>query len=318
MLFQSIDQIGERLGRKSYRHKPVAGLDQDTWSFGIGTVDNVVIFDRAGMQPKTAKGVHRGVAGNDPGLWRSIKAFSQVFHIPLRVPGWVIRQLQPVVGQLSCQLVVVNNIDEILPVENSPGRAGMTGNKAIGAKINYKLNSISSVLMSGDQVEIITSDIAKPEKEWLSFVRTSKAKEAIKAALKTETTNRIQKGMEILEEKLKELKAVYGEYEKLSDEKKALMYNEYIQIKRRYEKLATVKDIVDHIDHVVQVAGIDYVGIGTDFDGGGGVEGCKSVAEIRNITIELLRRGYSKSEISKIWGGNIMRVLKEAGQGSKT
>jgi len=79
------------------------------------------------------------------------------------------------------------------------------GNKAIGAKINYKLNSLSSVLMSGDQVEIITSDIAKPEKEWLSFVRTSKAKEAIKDALKTETTNRIQKGMELLESKLKEL-----------------------------------------------------------------------------------------------------------------
>jgi GTP pyrophosphokinase len=79
------------------------------------------------------------------------------------------------------------------------------GNKAIGAKINYKLNSLNAVLMSGDQVEIITSDIAKPEKEWLSFVRTSKAKEAIKDALKTETTNRIQKGMEILETKLKEL-----------------------------------------------------------------------------------------------------------------
>jgi GTP pyrophosphokinase len=82
------------------------------------------------------------------------------------------------------------------------------GNKAIGAKINYKLNPISAVLMSGDQVEIITSDIAKPEKEWLSFVRTSKAKEAIKDALKTETTNRIQKGMEILEAKLKELGVV--------------------------------------------------------------------------------------------------------------
>jgi guanosine-3',5'-bis(diphosphate) 3'-pyrophosphohydrolase len=79
------------------------------------------------------------------------------------------------------------------------------GNKAIGAKINYKLNPVSAVLMSGDQVEIITSDIAKPEKEWLSFVRTSKAKEAIKDALKTETTNRIQKGMELLEAKLKEL-----------------------------------------------------------------------------------------------------------------
>jgi guanosine-3',5'-bis(diphosphate) 3'-pyrophosphohydrolase len=78
------------------------------------------------------------------------------------------------------------------------------GNKAIGAKINHKLNPISSILMSGDQVEIITSDIAKPEKEWLSFVRTSKAKEAIKNALKTESTNRIQKGMQILEDKLAE------------------------------------------------------------------------------------------------------------------
>lgn len=79
------------------------------------------------------------------------------------------------------------------------------GNKAIGAKINYKLHPINAVLMSGDQVEIITSDIAKPEKEWLSFVRTSKAKEAIKDALKTETSNRIGKGMEILETRLREL-----------------------------------------------------------------------------------------------------------------
>jgi guanosine-3',5'-bis(diphosphate) 3'-pyrophosphohydrolase len=79
------------------------------------------------------------------------------------------------------------------------------GNKAIGAKINYKLNPINAILMSGDQVEIITSDIAKPEKEWLSFVRTSKAKEAIKNALKTESVGRIQKGMEILEGKLAEL-----------------------------------------------------------------------------------------------------------------
>ncbi len=79
------------------------------------------------------------------------------------------------------------------------------GNKAIGAKINYKLNPINSILMSGDQVEIITSDIAKPEREWLSFVRTSKAKEAIKNALKNESKDSIQNGMEILESKLKEL-----------------------------------------------------------------------------------------------------------------
>ena len=79
------------------------------------------------------------------------------------------------------------------------------GNKAIGAKINYRLNPINSILMSGDQVEIITSDIAKPEREWLSFVRTSKAKEAIKNALKVESKDSIQRGMEILESKLKGL-----------------------------------------------------------------------------------------------------------------
>jgi GTP pyrophosphokinase len=79
------------------------------------------------------------------------------------------------------------------------------GNKAIGAKINYKLNPINSILMSGDQVEIITSDIAKPEKEWLSFVRTSKAKEAIKNALKTGSKDTIQEGMMILDLKLKEI-----------------------------------------------------------------------------------------------------------------
>ena len=79
------------------------------------------------------------------------------------------------------------------------------GNKAIGAKINYKLNPINAILMSGDQVEIITSDIAKPEKEWLSFVRTSKAKDAIKNALKNESKDSIQHGLEILDSKLKEL-----------------------------------------------------------------------------------------------------------------
>jgi GTP diphosphokinase / guanosine-3',5'-bis(diphosphate) 3'-diphosphatase len=78
------------------------------------------------------------------------------------------------------------------------------GNKAIGAKINYKLSPISSTLQSGDQVEIITSEIAKPEIEWLSFVKTAKAREAIKNALKNETRETIQKGMEILEEKLRE------------------------------------------------------------------------------------------------------------------
>ena len=72
---------------------------------------------------------------------------------------------------------------------------------------------------------------------------------------------------------------------------------------------AGVKDIADHIDYVVKNAGIDYVGIGSDFDGGGGVKGVNAANELPQITIELLRRGYSREEIAKIWGGNLLRVL---------
>lgn len=79
------------------------------------------------------------------------------------------------------------------------------GNKAIGAKVNYKLCPLSTTLQSGDQVEIITSNIAKPEKEWLDYVHTAKAKNSIKDVLKDESTDRIQKGMDMLEKKLGEM-----------------------------------------------------------------------------------------------------------------
>ena len=114
-----------------------------------------------------------------------------------------------------------------------------------------------------------------------------------------------------MEARIKELREKYGDFSKLNDEQKNAMREERREIYNKFRKLATVSDVVDHIDHVVQVIGIDYVGIGTDFDGGGGVDGCKTVAEMKNITIELLRRGYSKAEIEKIWGGNVMRVLGE-------
>lgn len=75
--------------------------------------------------------------------------------------------------------------------------------------------------------------------------------------------------------------------------------------------LATVSDAVDHIDHIVKVAGIDHVGIGTDFDGGGGLADCFDASELGNITLELVKRGYTEEEIRKIWGGNFMRVYRE-------
>jgi membrane dipeptidase len=115
-----------------------------------------------------------------------------------------------------------------------------------------------------------------------------------------------------MEQKLKELGTKYGDYNGLADSVKKLMRAEYRSIRKTYEKPATVKDVVDHIDHVVQVIGIDYVGIGTDFDGGGGVEGCRTASDMKNITVELLRRGYSKAEIAKIWGENVMRVMQKA------
>ncbi len=114
-----------------------------------------------------------------------------------------------------------------------------------------------------------------------------------------------------LDAKLKELRDKYGDFKALNDEQRKSIRNERWEIQNKYRKLATVADVVDHIDHVVQVVGINHVGIGTDFDGGGGVDGCRSVAEMKNITIELLRRGYSNADIGKIWGGNVMRVLNE-------
>ena len=113
-----------------------------------------------------------------------------------------------------------------------------------------------------------------------------------------------------LDAKLEELKTKYNGLTDLTDDQKKIYRDERRAIYNKYRKLATVADVADHIDHVVQVTGVDHVGIGTDFDGGGGVDGCRSVAEMKNITIELLRRGYSREDIGKIWGGNIMRVFR--------
>lgn len=80
------------------------------------------------------------------------------------------------------------------------------------------------------------------------------------------------------------------------------------------QALANVSNVCDHIDYMVKVAGIDHVGIGTDFDGGGGVIGCNDVSQMGNITLELVKRGYTERKIRKIWGGNLMRVMRQVKQ----
>lgn len=71
----------------------------------------------------------------------------------------------------------------------------------------------------------------------------------------------------------------------------------------------SIDDVVTHIDHCVKVAGIDHVGIGSDFDGGGGVLGCKGSNDMIRITVKLLEKGYTEPELKKIWGGNFFRVM---------
>jgi membrane dipeptidase len=74
---------------------------------------------------------------------------------------------------------------------------------------------------------------------------------------------------------------------------------------------ATVKEFVDHIDYAVKKIGIDHVGISSDFDGGGGVDGWNGADETFNVTWELVRRGYTEEQIAKIWSGNLLRVMDE-------
>ena len=72
-----------------------------------------------------------------------------------------------------------------------------------------------------------------------------------------------------------------------------------------------VGDLVDHIDYMVELMGIEHVGISSDFDGGGGVDGWDDASETFNVTLELVRRGYTEEEIGMLWSGNLLRVLDE-------
>jgi membrane dipeptidase len=74
---------------------------------------------------------------------------------------------------------------------------------------------------------------------------------------------------------------------------------------------ANVKDFIDHVDYIVKKIGIDHVGISSDFDGGGGIDGWNDASETFNVTLEMVRRGYTEEQISKIWSGNLLRVMEQ-------
>ena len=119
----------------------------------------------------------------------------------------------------------------------------------------------------------------------------------------------------------------FDELADLSDEKKKTFMANYSKVvglarananKRKDRPQAVdVADFVDHIDYIVNLIGLDHVGISSDFDGGGGIEGWSDASETPNVTLELVKRGYSEEEIAQLWGGNLLRVLDEVQEVAK-
>lgn len=102
----------------------------------------------------------------------------------------------------------------------------------------------------------------------------------------------------------------YEAWQRLTDEERAEYRRRMDEIDEQWPG-GSVSDLVDHIDHAVELIGIDHVGIASDFDGGGGVIGWENAAETMNVTMELVRRGYTESQIQQLWGGNLLRVWRE-------
>lgn len=79
----------------------------------------------------------------------------------------------------------------------------------------------------------------------------------------------------------------------------------------RQDSSATIYDAIEHLEHMIRIMGIEHVGIGTDFDGDGGIIGCASASELINFTRQLLKRRYNEEDIRRIWGGNFLRIMEK-------
>ena len=100
-----------------------------------------------------------------------------------------------------------------------------------------------------------------------------------------------------------------GDFARMSTEQRENYYSRLSEITRMPPR-ASVRHLADHIDYAVGLIGIEHVGISSDFNGGGGIEGWDNAGETLNVTVELVRRGYSEEQIAKLWGGNLLRVME--------
>ncbi len=149
---------------------------------------------------------------------------------------------------------------------------------------NLSDDQLRAIAENGGVAQIVAFDgyVKLPSDERLE------AEEAIRAGMELETSAQRQAATE---------------------EQREEYYARIAELDEQYPP-ANVSDFVDHIDHAVEVADIDHVGISSDFDGGGGVTGWDNAAETPNVTAELLARGYSEDEIAKLWSGNLLRVMR--------
>ncbi|ALM07112.1 peptidase M19 [Sediminicola sp. YIK13] len=118
-----------------------------------------------------------------------------------------------------------------------------------------------------------------------------------------------------------------SQFSELTDAQRAAFMDNYPKVLKQAKvasskdknapEAVNVSDFINHIDYLVYLIGIDHVGISSDFDGGGGIEGWDDASETFNVTLELVKRGYSEEEIEKLWGGNLLRVLDEVQSVSK-
>jgi len=148
---------------------------------------------------------------------------------------------------------------------------------------------------------------------------------AFSSYLNTEKHNARNEYMQAIRTRLAEEKGLEwydrSELRNLDADKRASFMNYYREIVAEADELVandpeaptgvTVADFVDHIDYMVNLIGIDHVGISSDFDGGGGIGGWQDASETLNVTLELVKRGYSEEDIQKLWGENLLRVLDE-------
>ncbi len=187
--------------------------------------------------------------------------------------------------------ISVDSFMDLVTISKAPIIASHSGCYALNHhKRNLTDRQLRALKKNGGVVQIVACD---------NFIESTKHFEAIKA----------------ITDKLGLPEGVRLRW--LGDEKKKIFKKEIEIFKVKKSEIekripdASLTDFVNHIQHAVKIAGIDHVGIGTDFDGGGGVPGLQNHGDMLNVTVELVRRGFTEEDIIKIWGGNLLRVWKE-------